>query len=239
MSDPRRLLDTSRPGTLARVLLDSHPVREPTEREIGVVWGGLAVRLGPSGGAAPSAGGKLLALGGSASALAIVAAVVGVALRPGALPAGSAHAVDPRPSAPAQVAPPAASLDRDTPAASTDAVPAAPPASSSSSIAAAAVHPARPRPVADPGSTLRVEAELLVRARASVRAGDCAGALGQLDGLRARFPSSALAQEREVLAIQALACAGRSDQASGRAAAFLRDHPDSPHAAEVERFVAR
>jgi len=61
-------------------------------------------------------------------------------------------------------------------------------------------------------------------------------ALAQLDRATERFPSGALAQEREALAIEAAACAGREDEAARRASTFLRDYPSSPHADAVRRL---
>ncbi|AKV03940.1 hypothetical protein AKJ09_10603 [Labilithrix luteola] len=49
-----------------------------------------------------------------------------------------------------------------------------------------------------------------------------------------RFPSSILAEEREVIAIEALARLGRGDEARGRAKAFFAAHPDSAYRLRVD-----
>ncbi len=84
---------------------------------------------------------------------------------------------------------------------------------------------------------LREESALLAAARAAVRRGDSRAALTDLEIARSRFPNGALLQEREVLTIEALAQNGQSEEASRRAAAFLRAFPSTPHAARVRAFV--
>lgn len=84
---------------------------------------------------------------------------------------------------------------------------------------------------------LREESSLLAAARAAVRRGDSRAALTSLEVARSRYPNGALLQEREVLTIEALAQNGQSEEASRRAAAFLRAFPSTPHAARVRAFV--
>ncbi len=80
-----------------------------------------------------------------------------------------------------------------------------------------------------PDDTLALESAALTEARASLRGGDPRGALATLGRLDVRVPRGVLSQEREVLAIQALAASGDHATASRRAAAFVRAHPGSPH----------
>jgi hypothetical protein len=84
---------------------------------------------------------------------------------------------------------------------------------------------------------LREETELLLAAREEVHAGRCMSAVDRMERARARIHEGALLQEREVLAIEALACVQRESEASTRAAAFLREHPESPYAESVRRFL--
>jgi hypothetical protein len=56
---------------------------------------------------------------------------------------------------------------------------------------------------------------------------------------RQLYPRGTLAQEREVLAIEALAALGRADAASARAAAFESANPGSPYAVRVARAVKK
>ena len=90
---------------------------------------------------------------------------------------------------------------------------------------------------APPESAVRAEGALLLRARAALRDGQCAGALGTLEEATARFPRGALPQERAALSVEALACSGLEDEAARRAAAFLRDFPASPYADGIRRFI--
>jgi hypothetical protein len=59
-----------------------------------------------------------------------------------------------------------------------------------------------------------------------------------LSEVQARVPGGVLGQEREALAIEALAASGQRSEASRRAAAFLDRFPNSPHASRVQVFVA-
>ena len=54
-----------------------------------------------------------------------------------------------------------------------------------------------------------------------------------LEQAQQRYPEAALGQEREALAIEALARLGRHAEARARAEAFLRLWPNSPYADTV------
>lgn len=71
------------------------------------------------------------------------------------------------------------------------------------------------------------ERALVDRARSALARGDAAGALSAADDHRRAFPRGQLAEEREVVAIQALAAAGRSEEAGTRAGVFRKAHPSS------------
>lgn len=86
-------------------------------------------------------------------------------------------------------------------------------------------------------SRLREENELLGQARAALRSGDPGRAIAILEQARVKFPDGVLGQEREAVAIEALARSGAREAASARASAFLRAHPASPHAARLQVFV--
>ena len=72
------------------------------------------------------------------------------------------------------------------------------------------------------------ELTLLDRARTQM-ATDAAAAMRALDAHLALYPSGRFAQEREVLAIEALVRLGRRPEAETRAAAFDRAFPTSAH----------
>ena len=81
------------------------------------------------------------------------------------------------------------------------------------------------------------ESVLLTRARAELRAGDARHAQGTLSQLHKEFSRGTLQQEREVLAIEALAAQGNANSAQRLARAFIAAHPESPHAQPLRRFL--
>ena len=100
-------------------------------------------------------------------------------------------------------------------------------------------NPVRPSegPPATDLSRLAEESRMVIEARRALHAGDLATTLRLLDAAAAAFPSGTLAQEREALAIQALAQSGQHEAAAKRASAFLAKHPESPHAADLKAFT--
>lgn len=91
----------------------------------------------------------------------------------------------------------------------------------------------------EPSTSVKLESAMLRAARDHRRAGDCAAALASLGDLDARVPRGTLREEREVLAIDALACVGRSEEAERRAEAFVRTFPKSPHVDSMGRRFER
>ena len=89
----------------------------------------------------------------------------------------------------------------------------------------------------DRETRLLEESRRLTEARDTLRRGDASGALARLEELQRAFPGGILGQEREALAIEALARSGHRDQAQARARAFLQAYPQSPHAPRVEAFT--
>ena len=92
-----------------------------------------------------------------------------------------------------------------------------------------------PAPVAVRG--LADERELIDIARSAVARGHYREALASLGSHAREFPNGRLAEEREVLSIQALALAGRSGEARARAERFRRSFPTSILLPAVERMV--
>lgn len=203
----------------------------------------LATRLGPI--VTPRATGPLGApgrwLGATALAGALVVAFVaarssgttGMALGSGgtAPPSVVHDDVAPEPSASDDAVPPA---------------PAAPAIQATPSVAVeslpAADGPVRPRAPAVVGSTragCTDEIDLMERANAALRAGDHGTALAATREHVARCPDGAFVQERERIAIEALARLGRTDEASARADAFERRYPSSPHLRRIRSLVSR
>lgn len=122
------------------------------------------------------------------------------------------------------------------PATGTAAVPkvAAPEPTATPSTATATPTPAR-RPIvppADPAAELR----LLELAQQALR-NDPARALAITEQHRQRFAHGQFAQEREMLAIEALVALGQRDRAEARARAFSRRYPDSSHLPHLRDLV--
>ena len=88
-------------------------------------------------------------------------------------------------------------------------------------------------------SLLAEESDAVRAARSALRGGDAARALRLLEDSERRFGTGSLAQEREALAIEALARTGDRDAVETRAAAFLRRYPSSPHEQAVKTFASR
>jgi len=108
---------------------------------------------------------------------------------------------------------------------------ATPEASTPAPVASHAAPPSR-------ASQLREESLTVIAARQALRDGDAKGALRLLELARQRFRLGSLLEEREALTIQALAKSGNKALAASRAQAFINSHPRSPHAADVQRYVA-
>ena len=111
------------------------------------------------------------------------------------------------------------------------ALPSAPPAPSAPSASSAGPR-ARPD---DTVSDLAREQELVDTARGALARGRAAEALAATERHAARFPNGALAEERDALAVQALALDGRIDEARLRASRFTARYPRSIFRPAVER----
>jgi len=266
--DPERLLDSGDTTAGVRDLIRSGIDADPPQDARAAVWGALATRLpgvgGAGGGGAagpgPGAGAGAAGAAGASTAIKAVGALALLGLVAGG--AGIAfNAKSPAlasPSAIPAVTPPSSTIEPGTSAAitSTAVAPAAtanepPPERASTPIASAAPSfvPAVPRGKAT-GATatssppashadLRDEAALLASAREAVQGGDARRALSILDEARQKHPTGVLVQEREVVAIEALARGGDKAAASRRAEAFLRAFPGSPHASHVRTYAVR
>lgn len=138
------------------------------------------------------------------------------------------------PSAPE--APPDPSQTSAPPPAPASAV--TPPVVSSARLAASTSPTASQRPV-DRDAALVEELALVQTARTALVRGDAAGALDATKQHRRRFPSGRLVEERESLAIQALARLGRDDEARQRAADFERTYPSSLFRPAIARALGK
>jgi len=91
--------------------------------------------------------------------------------------------------------------------------------------------PSTPAP-ATTSAERELEEDLLERATRALRT-DPQAALAVAESHRRSYAAGRLAQEREVIAIQALAKLKRFGAARARAALFLTEHPESPYANDV------
>lgn len=129
---------------------------------------------------------------------------------------------------------PAAAVPSPSPAAA----PAVPAAAAPATFAAGSQGGAQPTRATATLSPAPTEGAILLRARQEL-ASDPAGALALTDEHARRFPGGTLAQEREVLAIEALAALGRAQDARARLAAFRAAFPQSRHLARLDALVSK
>lgn len=258
MIAPKRWLDDAgEAGDAEQELLRAGLVMDPPEGAAREVWAALLTKLPPPGGPA-GAGGKAAVAGKAAAGAAKAGAAVGAGVAKSALiGAGSALVLvaaytavaPPRSDAPAGASAVTASssarLEVGAPRSSSVA-----PGPTVEASASASAEPAAPRQVGERAAAasatrealeretmLREESRQVGAARAALRRGDAQGALGMLEGIGERFPHGTLGQEREALAIEALAKSGRRGEASTRAAAFIEAHPASPLVERVQPFA--
>ncbi len=140
----------------------------------------------------------------------------------------------------AQVAQVAVAPEPDRPAAvvSVDQLPAAPPLARGIGSAPAAASSTKPPAGAAEAAPAATELELVQRARAAL-ASDPNRALTLTNEHAVTYPRGELVQEREVIAVEALARLGRNEEASRRALAFVRRFPETPYAARLEMAIGR
>lgn len=252
MSDPKRLLDEARDGDLAN-LLSAGKGEMPDNAQLGAlaakigILGGLggAGAAGASGAAGGGAGAGAGTSAGAKLAAGATAAKTGLALK-----IGGAVVVASAASATAIVA----TSTRDEPPKTPVGIVATPATSNSAAngevppaglrITAAPSESAPPPPASSSVRTStsaapegpEAEVRLLERAQDALRSRP-AEALALADDHARRFPRGMLAQEREVIAIEALVKTGRTSEAKARAARFKARFPGSSHTRRIETLV--
>jgi hypothetical protein len=212
----------------ARMARRALPVPDPPP-------GGAPSGGGAPGGAAPSGARwstRALALGGGASLLAALL----LSLAVGRAPTAAVEATPRAPPILSAIAAPEASTAAPTASVVATGAPSAEPAvpaplpsgrvPTAASLSASAT-------AAPEGET---EIALLQRAQEALGASP-ARALALTGEHATRFPRGALAQEREMIAISALAGMGRSGEARARAAQFAARYPRSVHLRRLEAIV--
>ena len=104
---------------------------------------------------------------------------------------------------------------------------------SSSPPAARTPSPSSGSPAEQVLDALQAEMLLIAQARRALRAGTPTRALALLKTHATTFPRGQMQEDRRVLRIEALCAAGKGAQGRGEVVSFLRDFPDSAHAARV------
>jgi hypothetical protein len=203
-----------------------------------------AAATGAAGAGAATSGGAVA--GTAAVATGITAAKVAPIVIAAFVAGGGAGAViqsratTPKPivpSATVPVAPPAVVPPEVAPRPpATSPPPVATPSSEPSAAPAATITPP-PRPSAGNDTDLAAERALVDRARMALARGQPGTALESLDAHARAYPRGRLAEEREAMAVQALAQADRTDEARRRAARFRAAYPKSVFSAVVDGAV--
>ena len=208
---------------------------------------------GASGAGASGAGGAAVA-GGAVAKLGVtkllLGALAGAAIGGGVVASLRTPAVIPPPPAPLVAAPvvvapppgPSVVTPAPEPVAPPPAAPVAKPKPTQQRIVTADAPPvpapivAAPVPaVAEPARDADLDS--VQDSMSALEAGRFDEALRVADAHAARFPSSSMAQEREVVAIEALVRLGRVDAARTRAATFRSSWPASTHLLRIESLV--
>jgi hypothetical protein len=184
----------------------------------------VAVGLGAGTGALPRARGGVSGRSMLASVAFLAGGIVGAVTYAVLAPRAAPQVVYVDRVAPAPAAPP-------VPQAAPVPV-SAPPATATGTVTATVRGPS------PQSSQLSAERVLLDEARAAIAQGEPARALDRLARHRRTFPIPILGEEREAMVVEALAKAGRRDEAIARAAAFHKSWPDSLFASAVDDAVA-
>jgi hypothetical protein len=95
----------------------------------------------------------------------------------------------------------------------------------------------KPPPVATPATPPPSEVSLVEAARAALAARDRAGALVATARHEALYPGGVLVEEREAIAIEALAGQGKTAAASERLARFVERFPRSSYRRHLEQIA--
>lgn len=187
-----------------------------------------------NGAGAPHAGGSLGSgrwLAGLAKPVAIVTAFTA-----GGAGGFALHAAITRPAPPTVVY-----VDRVVSAPAPVPLPSSPPAPAPSATpqptAAATMSTSQTPPAPSGASQLAAERLLLDQARAALIAGEPDRAILSLEQHQHRFLNPLLGEERDAMRIEALAQAGRMDEARTRASAFRRTYPTSLFLSTVDSAV--
>ncbi len=211
----------------------------PGAARLAAIEAAVLLKIAPPTGGGGGSGGSSMAPVAKAGAVAIAAgaAVVAVVLATRSQPPPAvAHQTAETASASAPAASTRISPSPELPTFSVDDLPAAPEPTAVGPKPAGVI--ASASAALDPAVSERAEVALLDRAQASLPTRP-ADTLATCDEHARRFATGTLAQEREVLAIDALLRIGRRDEAEARAARFRQAFPRSGHLRRIEALLAR
>ena len=231
--DPIRFRDAGSGSDELRALFQAGTEDVPSEAQLA----SLAAKLGPVLAAGGAAGGTGMAAKTKLGLAAVGAAGAGVLAW--ALLSGREA---PPPVKPAATAvqlrtAPTVTPSGGNPLPAATAPEAALPPSGAPPSSETAPSTARPA-IAPPFRPAESEAEFLERARGALGQSPAA-ALSLANQHRARFPAGVLAEEREVIAIEALKRLGRTAEAERRIEAFARRFPGSAYRKKLEAGAGR
>jgi hypothetical protein len=222
MTQPRRWVESDAPELVKRLLASAANDRPTATSKAAVAAKLGSVLATPMPATTVAATSALVKAGLSSVALLVVATAGYVATRPSAPPLNEPAQAQVEAPPPA----PAPAVDPVTP-------PEVQPAPRPKRQAAPLVRAAAPAPATEAPD----EMALVTRAMTQAQAGEHAAALATLDAHLAAFGDGLLAQEREVLAIQALVALQRSDEAKARAERFKARWPTSSHRLRLEGLL--
>jgi hypothetical protein len=142
----------------------------------------------------------------------------------------AAHAAPPPAAEPAAAKPAVAEVAKAAPE------PAPAPAKEAAKADAVEEAPTDPKAQAL-AARAAAEQALLDEARTQLEASNAVGALTALDRMKKRFPRGSLAEERELLRVEAYKARGQTVAAKRAARKFAKAYPDNPHLTEIESLL--
>ena len=250
MNDPIRTLDDPSASPALKQLLGSARNDGPSAADLARLaakLGPLLVATAPVGAAAATSTAAAtkataaVATGTGLLKVTVLAAVGGTVIAAGAFQAGRSYQ--------GAHAPPPKVVEKVVTVAAPPLAPAAPEVVEPEPPAEEPIEPAaelprkplqhvakKPEPAPAPKLT---EVELLEQAMAAMKSGDAKGALALTARHAREFSTGALAQEREMLAIEALVRLGNKGAARARADTFRATYPTSSHLLRLDALVGR
>ncbi|MBI5532195.1 MAG: hypothetical protein HY898_05750 [Deltaproteobacteria bacterium] len=237
--DPPRLLDSGRNDSL-RALLQAGRDELPSEEQLQQLASRLGPWMGGPGGAGGGGGGAAAGAGGGAAAtFPLAKVVVALALGGAAVTAGTLALRSPS-STPVTAQPSSlvAVQAVATESASASASPSAEaPVASASAPQEPKVIPPRASAAASASAGEGPSETALLQQAQGALGSDPGRALALTREHARRFPSGALSQEREAIAIQALVGLGRKAEARARAERFASANPGSAYVRRFEVLI--